>query len=328
MRSVAAVVALVVCVHAGLWSFLQRQQAVANIDAPLASVSYSPYARSQHPDYGDRPTPAQIRADLKILSPYTNTIRTYSSTGGVELVPASPRNSDSRSRWAPGSTRMRTATSGKSSPRSSSPAPQQRQRLSSSATRPSAAASKKIDDLIELDSARQALEPGSGDHGRNLARLERPSRACLGGRFHRRAHPCPTGKAFPADAGGRSDHRHLRQAAREHIPASASSSPNSAGRAPATICMQRQSRAASSRRPCCAISSRAPRPMASTTTSSKRSTSRGRSSKAASARIGAFSMPRATPNSAGPGRSSIPTTGSSRPSPSWSACCCRCRSWR
>ena len=88
MRSVAAVVALVVCVHAGLWSLLQRQQAVANIDAPLASVSYSPYARSQHPDYGDRPTPDQIRADLKILSPYTNTIRTYSSTGGVELVPA------------------------------------------------------------------------------------------------------------------------------------------------------------------------------------------------------------------------------------------------
>ena len=67
---------------------LQRQQAVANIDAPLASVSYSPYARSQHPDYGDRPTPEQIRADLKILSPYTNTIRTYSSTGGGELVPA------------------------------------------------------------------------------------------------------------------------------------------------------------------------------------------------------------------------------------------------
>jgi exo-beta-1,3-glucanase (GH17 family) len=54
----------------------------------LASVSYSPYARSQHPDYGDRPTPEQIRADLKILSPYTQAIRTYSSTGGGELIPA------------------------------------------------------------------------------------------------------------------------------------------------------------------------------------------------------------------------------------------------
>jgi cellulose synthase/poly-beta-1,6-N-acetylglucosamine synthase-like glycosyltransferase/exo-beta-1,3-glucanase (GH17 family) len=88
MRTVAAVVALVVCVHAGLWSLLQRQQAVANVDSPLASISYSPYTRSQHPDYGDRPTPAQIRADLKILSPYTQSIRTYSATGGGELIPA------------------------------------------------------------------------------------------------------------------------------------------------------------------------------------------------------------------------------------------------
>ena len=88
MRTVAAVVALVACVHAGLWVLLQRQQAAANIEAPLASISYSPYTRSQHPDYGDRPTPEQIRADLKILSPYTQAIRTYSSTGGGELVPA------------------------------------------------------------------------------------------------------------------------------------------------------------------------------------------------------------------------------------------------
>ena len=88
MRTVAVVVALVACVHAALWTLLQRQQAVANVDAPLASISYSPYTRSQHPDYGDRPAPEQIRADLKILSPYTQAIRTYTSTGGGELVPA------------------------------------------------------------------------------------------------------------------------------------------------------------------------------------------------------------------------------------------------
>ena len=88
MRTVAAVVALVVCVHAGLWTLLERQQAVSNVDGPLASISYSPYARSQHPDYGDRPTAEQIRADLRILTPYTQAIRTYSSTGGGELVPA------------------------------------------------------------------------------------------------------------------------------------------------------------------------------------------------------------------------------------------------
>ena len=59
MRSVVAVVALVVCVHAGLWTLLHRQQAAANIDAPLASVSYSPFDGAQHPDYGDRPTAAR-----------------------------------------------------------------------------------------------------------------------------------------------------------------------------------------------------------------------------------------------------------------------------
>src|SRR5262249_4330838 len=88
MRSVAAVVALVVCVHAALWTLLQRHQAGADIDTPLASISYSPHARSQHPDYGDRPTAEQIRADLRILSPHTYAIRTYSSTGGSELIPA------------------------------------------------------------------------------------------------------------------------------------------------------------------------------------------------------------------------------------------------
>jgi exo-beta-1,3-glucanase (GH17 family)/cellulose synthase/poly-beta-1,6-N-acetylglucosamine synthase-like glycosyltransferase len=88
MRTVAAVVVLVLCVHAGLWSLLQRHQAVADIDYPLASISYSPYTRSQHPDLGDRPTEPQIRADLKVLSPYTQAIRTYSSTGGGELIPA------------------------------------------------------------------------------------------------------------------------------------------------------------------------------------------------------------------------------------------------
>jgi exo-beta-1,3-glucanase (GH17 family)/cellulose synthase/poly-beta-1,6-N-acetylglucosamine synthase-like glycosyltransferase len=88
MRTVAVVVALVLCVHAALWALLQRHQAVANIDGPLASISYSPYTRSQHPDYGDRPTEQQIRADLKILSRYTQAIRTYTTTGGGELIPA------------------------------------------------------------------------------------------------------------------------------------------------------------------------------------------------------------------------------------------------
>src|SRR5450755_3908493 len=86
MRSVAALVALVVCVHAGLWTLLQRQQAVPDFDGPLASISYSPYTRYQHQDV-DRPTAAQIRADLTLIAPYARAIRTYASTGGLEQVP-------------------------------------------------------------------------------------------------------------------------------------------------------------------------------------------------------------------------------------------------
>jgi cellulose synthase/poly-beta-1,6-N-acetylglucosamine synthase-like glycosyltransferase/exo-beta-1,3-glucanase (GH17 family) len=88
MRLVAGVVALVVCVHAGLWALLHDQSQAPDVEGPLASVSFAPYHGSKHPNAGNRPTPAQIRSDLKIISPLTRSIRTYSSTGGGELVPA------------------------------------------------------------------------------------------------------------------------------------------------------------------------------------------------------------------------------------------------
>jgi exo-beta-1,3-glucanase (GH17 family) len=87
MRTVAAVLALVVCVHAGLWALLRTQTTAPDINGQLASVSYSPFASSDNPDSGTRPTPEQIRADLKAIAPYTRAIRTYSSTGGAELIP-------------------------------------------------------------------------------------------------------------------------------------------------------------------------------------------------------------------------------------------------
>ena len=88
MRSVAAVVALVACLHASAWVIWQTQASAPDIEGVLNSVSYSPFTSSTHPDSeGGRPTEAQIRADLKAIAPYTRAIRLYSSTGGVELVP-------------------------------------------------------------------------------------------------------------------------------------------------------------------------------------------------------------------------------------------------
>ena len=84
MRTVAVVVALVACVHAGLWTLLQRQQAVANVDAPLASISYSPYTRSQHPDYGDRLASLTERLHVwAVESPANRSAAAYEDGGPV-----------------------------------------------------------------------------------------------------------------------------------------------------------------------------------------------------------------------------------------------------
>jgi exo-beta-1,3-glucanase (GH17 family)/cellulose synthase/poly-beta-1,6-N-acetylglucosamine synthase-like glycosyltransferase len=87
MRFVALVAAAVASVHLGLWA-LTRDVAVApNISGQFASLSYTPFDGSAHPDSGKRSSIEQIRADLGVLAPYTRMVRTYSSTGGAELVP-------------------------------------------------------------------------------------------------------------------------------------------------------------------------------------------------------------------------------------------------
>src|SRR5215831_6393321 len=88
MRSVAAVVALAACLHAGSWAYFQTFGSAPNVAKPLASVSYSPFEGNLDPEDGTPiPTAAQIRADLKAIAPYTDAIRLYRSTRGMELVP-------------------------------------------------------------------------------------------------------------------------------------------------------------------------------------------------------------------------------------------------
>jgi exo-beta-1,3-glucanase (GH17 family)/cellulose synthase/poly-beta-1,6-N-acetylglucosamine synthase-like glycosyltransferase len=87
MRTVAAVLALVACVQVGLWALLRTETTAPDIERQLTSVSYSPFTDSDFPGGHNRPTAAQIRADLKAIAPYTKAIRTYSSTGGAELIP-------------------------------------------------------------------------------------------------------------------------------------------------------------------------------------------------------------------------------------------------
>jgi exo-beta-1,3-glucanase (GH17 family)/cellulose synthase/poly-beta-1,6-N-acetylglucosamine synthase-like glycosyltransferase len=87
MRTVAAVVALVACVQAGLWALAQTDLSAPDVEGQLTSVSYAPFAGNVNPDEGGRARAEQIRSDLALLTPLTRSIRLYSSTGGVELVP-------------------------------------------------------------------------------------------------------------------------------------------------------------------------------------------------------------------------------------------------
>src|SRR3984957_294384 len=89
MRTVVAVLALVACVHAGLWVLSRTEQNPPNFPGKLESVSvtYAASVDSAYPGTAQRPTPEQIRADLQAIAPYTKAIRLYSPTGGAELVP-------------------------------------------------------------------------------------------------------------------------------------------------------------------------------------------------------------------------------------------------
>jgi exo-beta-1,3-glucanase (GH17 family)/cellulose synthase/poly-beta-1,6-N-acetylglucosamine synthase-like glycosyltransferase len=87
MRTVAAVVALVVCVHAGLWALSRNSITAPDFNGQLSSVSYAPFEGNVNAEEGGKARIERIRADLQILSPMTKAVRTYSSTNGVELVP-------------------------------------------------------------------------------------------------------------------------------------------------------------------------------------------------------------------------------------------------
>ena len=87
MRTVAAVVALVACVHAGLWLLGREKVDAPDFAGQLSSVSYAPFQGNVNPEDGGKAEAKKIREDLKILAPLTKALRTYSSTAGVELVP-------------------------------------------------------------------------------------------------------------------------------------------------------------------------------------------------------------------------------------------------
>ncbi|MFH3480954.1 glycosyltransferase [Xanthobacter variabilis] len=69
-----------------MWISLRPEVSAPNITDRFQSLSFAPFSRDMSPE-GEAPTnAAQVRSDMKVVSPYTRGVRTYSSTNGKELI--------------------------------------------------------------------------------------------------------------------------------------------------------------------------------------------------------------------------------------------------
>ena len=87
MRKAAFVVAMIAALHAGIWLIIRQTGSAPAAGSAFWSLSFAPFNPVDKPDKGALTSEAQIRADLKVIAPFTHAIRTYASTGGLELVP-------------------------------------------------------------------------------------------------------------------------------------------------------------------------------------------------------------------------------------------------
>ena len=195
MRTIAAIIALVVSAHVGLWALTEPGADAPEVVGRLSSVSYAPFARSAHPDRGDRPTTEQIRTDLEALAPYTRAVRTYSSTGGVRTRrPRSRPTSTSKSprRWID-----------KDQDRNDRELKSAAIELARNNSNVNAIvvgnetiyrARIKVDELIKIIRQVKKQSPGRSPPAKSGQRLARPSETGVARRLHRRPHPAVLGR--------------------------------------------------------------------------------------------------------------------------------------
>ncbi len=86
LAAAAAVIAVVTSFHAAMWLSMRPEASAPNITDRFQSLSFAPFARDMSPEGKAPTTEAQIRSDLAAVAPYTNGVRTYSSTHGKEMI--------------------------------------------------------------------------------------------------------------------------------------------------------------------------------------------------------------------------------------------------
>lgn len=82
------IITLLASISLGAWSYFNRPVYVPAWPEEIFGFSYSPYHRDQSPLNNTFPSDEQIRNDLAMLANYTDNIRIYASSGGMERIPA------------------------------------------------------------------------------------------------------------------------------------------------------------------------------------------------------------------------------------------------
>ncbi len=85
MRVVLAALALVTGLHAALWLWSRPVAEAPAAPHKFTSLSFSPYGKDEDGENADA-NPAQVRKDIAAVAPYTEAIRTYSATRGLDVV--------------------------------------------------------------------------------------------------------------------------------------------------------------------------------------------------------------------------------------------------
>jgi exo-beta-1,3-glucanase (GH17 family)/cellulose synthase/poly-beta-1,6-N-acetylglucosamine synthase-like glycosyltransferase len=87
-KSSLTILAVVVLANIAIWTAFNRPVFEQDWRGTIRGVSFSPYRKNEDPFKNRFPTPAEIDGDLQRLEGKVAAIRTYSSTDGLEMIPA------------------------------------------------------------------------------------------------------------------------------------------------------------------------------------------------------------------------------------------------
>lgn len=84
---ITIVIGLVFALLIAGWGVINFSHGGREWDGMMAGVAFTPYRNDHNPAKKSYPTRGEIEEDILTVAPYTRSIRTYSSTNGLEIIP-------------------------------------------------------------------------------------------------------------------------------------------------------------------------------------------------------------------------------------------------